>query len=154
MPSLAAALVQAQGSDVLTANQGAPVADNTNSLTAGPRGPVLLQDYRLLEKLAQFEREQIPERIVHARGAAAFGTFEATADLSDITDMKMFSEAGKETPVQVRPRTATAVGTFGSPLSWHTTLHSSHAFARASTATAPLRDRLCTRPLTDRRLAR
>ena len=93
--------MQAQGTETLTTNSGAPVADNTNSLTAGPRGPVMLEDYRLLEKIAQFEREQIPERIVHARGAAAFGTFEATADLSDITDMKVFSEKGKETPIQV-----------------------------------------------------
>lgn len=59
----------------LTTNQGAPVADNQNSKTAGQRGPVLLEDYHLIEKLAHFDRERIPERVVHARGAGAFGVF-------------------------------------------------------------------------------
>jgi catalase len=59
----------------LTANQGSPVEDNQNSITAGPHGPVLFQDYWLLEKLATFNRERIPERMVHAKGSAAHGTF-------------------------------------------------------------------------------
>jgi catalase len=63
---------------VLTTNQGAPVDNNAESLTVGQRGPVLLEDYHLLEKIAHFDRERIPERVVHARGAAAKGYFEAS----------------------------------------------------------------------------
>ena len=65
----------------LTTASGAPVDDNQNSITAGPRGPVLLQDYWLLEKLATFNRERIPERIVHAKGSAAHGTLTITNDI-------------------------------------------------------------------------
>lgn len=61
----------------LTTNTGVPVTDNQNSLTAGQRGPTLLQDYQLIEKIAHFDRERIPERVVHARGAGAHGYFEA-----------------------------------------------------------------------------
>jgi catalase len=67
-------------SDRLTNNFGTPVPDNEHSLTAGERGPVLLQDYFLIEKLAHSDRERIPERVVHAKGAGAFGYFEASAD--------------------------------------------------------------------------
>ena len=67
---------------ILTTESGAPVADNQNSQTAGVDGPVLLQDQHLIEKLAQFNRERIPERIVHARGSGAHGHFEVTADVS------------------------------------------------------------------------
>lgn len=91
----------------LTTNQGTPVKDNSRSLTAGPRGPVLLEDYALLEKMAQFDRERIPERVFHARGAAAKGYFELTADLSDLTDAKFLNGVGKKTPVAVRFSTAT-----------------------------------------------
>ena len=66
----------------LTNNFGAPVPDNEHALTAGERGPVLLQDYLLIEKLAHFDRERIPERVVHAKGAGAFGYFESSADMS------------------------------------------------------------------------
>src|SRR5271169_5547133 len=66
----------------LTTTGGAPVADNQNSLSAGPRGPLLLQDYQLLEKLAHQNRERIPERTVHAKGAAAYGTLTITQDIS------------------------------------------------------------------------
>ena len=69
----------------LTTNFGAPVPDNQRSLTAGERGPILLQDYFLIEKLAHFDRERIPERVVHAKGAGAFGYFEASADASQWT---------------------------------------------------------------------
>jgi catalase len=86
----------------LTTNFGAPVADNERSLTAGERGPVLLQDYALLEKLAHFDRERIPERVVRAKGAGAFGTFEASADLSRHTRAHLFGAAGRKTPVLVR----------------------------------------------------
>jgi catalase len=86
----------------LTTNFGAPVPDNQNSLTAGPRGPVLLQDIQLIEKLAHFDRERIPERVVHAKGAGAHGFFEATADLSAHTRAHLFGKAGRRTPVLVR----------------------------------------------------
>ena len=83
----------------LTTAAGIPVADNQNSLTAGPRGPTLLQDHHLLEKLAHFNRERIPERVVHAKAAGAFGTFTVTKDISRYTKAKIFSEEGKETPM-------------------------------------------------------
>ncbi len=86
-------------SKTLRTESGAPVADNQNSQTAGPRGPVLLQDQHLLEKLARFNRERIPERIVHAVGSGAYGHFEVTnPDVSRWTRMRMMSEAGKRTP--------------------------------------------------------
>ncbi|RQR49512.1 catalase [Burkholderia sp. Bp9140] len=81
---------------------GAPVSDNVNIQTAGPRGPALLQDVWLLEKLAHFDREVIPERRMHAKGAGAYGTFTATHDISRYTKAKLFSEIGKQTPMFVR----------------------------------------------------
>ena len=86
----------------LTTTAGAPVADNQNSVTAGPRGPVLLQDYQLIEKLAHQNRERIPERVVHAKGWGAYGTFRVTDDISDYTNASIFSEIGKETPLLIR----------------------------------------------------
>lgn len=86
----------------LTTADGIPVGDNQNSLTAGPRGPILLQDFHLIEKLAHFNRERIPERVVHAKGAAAFGTFTVTHDISRYSKAKLFSEIGKETQVLLR----------------------------------------------------
>ncbi|RAR61737.1 catalase [Paraburkholderia unamae] len=86
----------------LTSAAGAPVVDNQNSLTAGPRGPVMLQDVWLLEKLAHFDREVIPERRVHAKGSGAFGTLKVTHDISRFTKAKVFGEAGKETPLFIR----------------------------------------------------
>jgi catalase len=68
-----------QGCPVMTTSSG-PVGDNQNSVTAGPRGPVLMEDYLLFEKMAQFNRERIPERVVHAKGSGAYGTFTVTAD--------------------------------------------------------------------------
>lgn len=87
---------------VLTTNQGVPVADNQNSLKYGVRGPALLEDFILREKITHFDHERIPERIVHARGSAAHGFFEAYESLSDITRAAPFQEAGKITPVFVR----------------------------------------------------
>ena len=81
---------------------GAPVADNTNIQTAGPRGPALLQDIWLLEKLANFDREVIPERRMHAKGWGAHGTFTVTRDITRYTRAKIFSEVGKKTPMFVR----------------------------------------------------
>jgi catalase len=86
----------------LTSNQGVPVADNQNSLKAGLRGPTLMEDFILREKITHFDHERIPERIVHARGSAAHGYFESYKDLSDTTRAAPFSAAGKRTPVFVR----------------------------------------------------
>jgi len=98
----------------LTTNQGVPIADNQNSLKAGTRGPVLLEDFILREKITHFDHERIPERIVHARGSAAHGFFECYEALSGLTRAAPFAEAGKITPVFVRfltakPRTSRAV---------------------------------------------
>ena len=86
----------------LTTAVGAPVADNQNALTAGPRGPMLLQDVWFLEKLAHFDREVIPERRMHAKGSGAFGTFTVTHDITKYTKAKIFSEIGKKTDMFVR----------------------------------------------------
>lgn len=86
----------------LTHANGAPVTDNTNSLTAGSRGPMMLQDVWFLEKMAHFDREVIPERRMHAKGSGAHGTFTVTADISKYTKAKIFSKIGKKTPVFVR----------------------------------------------------
>ncbi|PUA28792.1 MAG: catalase HPII [Cellvibrio sp. 79] len=87
---------------VLTTNQGVPVANNQHSLKLGLRGPTLLEDFILREKITHFDHERIPERVVHARGSAAHGYFEAYKDLGDITVAAPFREAGKRTPVFVR----------------------------------------------------
>jgi len=87
---------------MLTTNQGVPIADNQNSLKAGPRGPALLEDFILREKITHFDHERIPERIVHARGSAAHGFFENYDALTDLTKAAPFKEAGKRTPVFVR----------------------------------------------------
>src|ERR1700684_2115133 len=87
--------------DRLTSNAGAPVPDNQNSLTAGPRGPILLQDYQLVDKLAAQNRERIPERIVHAKGWGAHGTLTVTADLSKYTKAKVL-QRGTQTPLVLR----------------------------------------------------
>ncbi len=86
----------------LTTAAGIPVGDNQNSLTAGPRGPLLVQDWQLFEKHAHFNRERIPERVVHAKGSAAYGTFTVTADISQYTKAKIFSEIGKKTDMILR----------------------------------------------------
>lgn len=85
----------------LTRDNGAAVGDNQNSQTAGPNGPVLLQDVQLVQKLQRFDRERIPERVVHARGAAAYGVFEASADIQSLSRAKVFAK-GSKTPVFVR----------------------------------------------------
>ncbi|AXI32084.1 catalase [Priestia megaterium] len=86
----------------LTTSWGAPVGDNQNSMTAGSRGPTLIQDVHLLEKLAHFNRERVPERVVHAKGAGAHGYFEVTNDVSTYTKAAFLSEVGKRTPLFVR----------------------------------------------------
>jgi catalase len=86
----------------LTTASGIPVADNQNSITAGPRGPVLLQDFHLIEKLQHFNRERIPERVVHAKGSGAFGTFTVTHDISKYTKARLFNGVGKQTETFLR----------------------------------------------------
>jgi catalase len=86
----------------LTTAAGIPVADNQNSLSAGPRGPLLLQDFHLIEKLQHFNRERIPERVVHAKGSGAYGTFTVTNDISGLTKARLFAEVGKTTETFVR----------------------------------------------------
>eukprot|EP00803_Ostreobium_quekettii_P011299 evm.model.scf_21EXC.2 EVM.evm.TU.scf_21EXC.2 scf_21EXC:32870-40615(+) len=96
-----------------TTNAGQPVWNNNSSLTVGARGPILLEDYHLLEKLAQFDRERIPERVVHARGAAAKGFFEVTHDISHLTCADFLRAPGVQTPVIVR--FSTVIHERGSP---------------------------------------
>jgi catalase len=90
------------GGQRLTTNQGVPVADNQSSLKAGLRGPALLEDFILREKITHFDHERIPERIVHARGSGAHGYFECYSELSGLTRAAPFAAAGKRTPVFVR----------------------------------------------------
>ncbi|HSD39053.1 MAG TPA: catalase [Rhodocyclaceae bacterium] len=86
----------------LTTSAGCPVADNQNVMTAGPRGPQLLQDVWFLEKLAHFDREVIPERRMHAKGSGAYGTFTVTQDITRFTQARLFSQVGKQTDIFVR----------------------------------------------------
>ncbi|MBL8022496.1 MAG: catalase [Leptospirales bacterium] len=89
-------------SKTLTTAGGHPVAQNQHSLTAGERGPVLIQDMHLIEKLAHFNRERIPERVVHAKGAGAYGTFTVTADITKWSRAAVFSKVGKKTETFLR----------------------------------------------------
>jgi len=89
-------------SKILTTASGAPVADNQNSRSAGPRGPLLLDDFHLIEKLAHFNRENIPERRVHAKGSGAYGTFTVSRDISEYSSAKLFSTVGKQTETFLR----------------------------------------------------
>jgi catalase len=86
----------------LTTSSGIPYAENENSMTVGPRGPILLQDFILHEKMAHFNRERIPERVVHAKGSGAYGTFTLTHDISKYTRAKLFNNIGKETKTFLR----------------------------------------------------
>lgn len=90
-----------QNRKTLTTDAGAPLADNQNSLTAGPRGPLLVQDVALFEKHAHFNRERIPERVVHAKASAAFGTLTITHDITKYTRAKVF-KPGTQTPMLAR----------------------------------------------------
>jgi catalase len=90
-------------SKVLTTDVGRPVGDNQNSLTMGPRGPIVFDDYLLFEKMAHFNRERIPERVVHAKGSGAYGTFTCTnPDMKKYTTAKLFDTVGKKTPTLLR----------------------------------------------------
>src|SRR4030042_1263478 len=85
----------------LTTSAGNPIADNQNSLSAGARGPLLLQDYQLIEKLAHQNRERIPERVVHAKGWGAYGTLTTSGDISKYTKAKVL-QPGAKTPMRAR----------------------------------------------------
>ena len=86
----------------LTSASGIPYYENENTMSAGPRGPLLLQDFIIKEKMAHFNRERIPERVVHAKGSGAFGVFTVTNDLSKYTRAKIFNQVGKQTRVFLR----------------------------------------------------
>ncbi|CAD5117023.1 DgyrCDS5853 [Dimorphilus gyrociliatus] len=88
--------------DVLTTSTGQPIGDKMNSMTAGPRGPMLLKDFVYTDEMAHFNQERIPERVVHAKGAGAFGYFEVTHDITRYTKAKMFESIGKRTPLFIR----------------------------------------------------
>jgi catalase len=88
--------------ETLRTTGGTPVADNQNSITAGSRGPLLVQDVHLFEKMATFNRERIPERVVHAKGAGAHGTLTITHDVTKYTKAKVFSQVGKKTEMFIR----------------------------------------------------
>lgn len=93
---------QQTGGKTMTTNHGIPVSDNENSLRAGARGPTLLEDFLLREKIFHFDHERIPERIVHARGSAAHGYFECTDPIPELSQASLFAEKGKRTPVFAR----------------------------------------------------
>ena len=86
----------------MTTNQGHPINDDDNSLTVGERGPTLLQDFQFIEKIAHFDRERIPERVVHAKGAGAFGYFQVYKSMANYTKAKFLQDPNKKTPVFVR----------------------------------------------------
>ena len=96
----------------MTTAAGVPVADNQNSITAGPRGPVLMADHQLMEKMAHFNRERVPERVVHAKGAGAYGKFTVTGDISKYTCARIFSKIGNSCETFVR--FSTVAGELGS----------------------------------------
>ncbi len=96
----------------MTTSAGIPVADNQNSLTAGPRGPVLMSDHQLMERMAHFNRERVPERVVHAKGSGAYGKLSITADISKYTSAKLFSKVGNSCEAFVR--FSTVAGELGS----------------------------------------
>ena len=110
-PQAASVLAQAPG-ESLTTNQGLRISDNQNSLRAGSRGPTLLEDHMLREKIMHFDHERIPERVVHARGAGAHGVFEVYKSMSSLTKAGFLQDPDVKTPVFVR--FSTVAGSRGS----------------------------------------
>ncbi|KAG0054654.1 hypothetical protein BGZ90_005925, partial [Linnemannia elongata] len=102
MPPEEPTIIATHNHNVLTTGNGNPVDDNQNSMTAGEFGPILLQDFHLLDKLRHFDSERTPERVVHAKGGGAHGYFEVTADLSKLTSAKFLSKPGIKTPLFAR----------------------------------------------------
>ena len=93
----------AEEKKIMTTDAGRPVGDNQNSLTVGPRGPVVFEDFLLFEKMAHFNRERIPERVVHAKGSGAYGHFVCTStEITKYTTAKLFNAVGKKTPTFIR----------------------------------------------------
>src|SRR5713226_3396219 len=101
------------GGKVTTTDAGIPASSDEFSLTVGPDGPILLQDHYLVQKMAQFNRERVPERVVHAKGGGAHGYFEVTADVTPFTRATFLGHVGKRTPVFIR--FSTVAGELGSP---------------------------------------
>src|SRR5487761_1571550 len=99
-------------SKVTTTDAGIPAASDEYSLTVGPDGPILLQDHNLIQKMAQFNRERVPERVVHAKGGGAHGFFEVTDDVTQYTKAAFLSSVGKQTPIF--SRFSTVAGELGS----------------------------------------
>src|SRR5919112_754154 len=100
-------MASGEGAQTLTTRQGHPITDNQNTRTVGNRGPATLENYQLIEKISHFDRERIPERVVHARGTGAHGYFEAygmvgNEPIAKYTRAKLFQQKGKQTPVFVR----------------------------------------------------
>ena len=108
----AAATPQVQRGEFLTTAQGLRLPDTDHSLKAGPRGPTLLEDFHLREKITHFDHERIPERVVHARGAAAHGVFRAYGNAASVTKAPFLADANRDTPVFVR--FSTVLGSRGS----------------------------------------
>src|SRR5579872_682672 len=98
---------------VTTTDAGIPAPSDEHSLSVGPNGPLLLQDHYLIQKMAQFNRERVPERVVHAKGSGAFGFFEVTADVTHWTKAAFLAHVGQRTPVLLR--FSTVAGEQGSP---------------------------------------
>jgi len=96
-----------------TTDAGIPAPSDSHSLTIGPNGPILLQDHYVIQKMAQFNRERVPERVVHAKGSGAHGTFTVTEDMSQFTKADLFIGVGKQTPMLAR--FSTVAGELGSP---------------------------------------
>lgn len=92
-------IIKKGSNDILTTGFGVPVGDRINSITAGRNGPLLMQDAVYLDEMAHFDHERVPERVVHAKGAGAFGYFEVTHDITKYTKMVVFEQIGKKTPV-------------------------------------------------------
>ena len=111
-PEEATAPEWAQGGDILTTGNGVPVDDTDNSLRVGDRGPTLLDDFHLREKIMHFDHERIPERVVHARGAAAHGTFRLTQSIENLTCAPVLCDTSVDTPAFVR--FSTVAGSRGS----------------------------------------
>ena len=103
----------AQAGEFLTTAQGLRLPDTDHSLKAGRRGPTLMEDFHLREKITHFDHERIPERVVHARGAAAHGVFRSYGTAASATKAKFLAEEGRETPVFVRPSTASRLARIG-----------------------------------------
>ena len=107
----------------LTGLFGAPVSDRENSMTAGPRGPLVMQDIYFLEQMAHFDREVIPERRMHAKGSGAFGTFTVTNDITQYTSASIFSAVGKQTEMFARFSTVAGERGAGTPSVIFVVLH-------------------------------